>query len=174
MNIPILTPIKFYATLVAFGLLLAVISTQTLRLTFSERRVAELKMVAAQEGERQANAVALAVQAERELETQRRAAQDKVIHDAETQAAKNLVDATAARIERDGMRHQLTAYVAASRQTRSDSAAPITSTSTRNPLDLLSELFSRADDRAGDLAIYADDLRTRLVACERSYDALTP
>ena len=40
------------------------------------------------------------------------------------------------------------------------------------PLDLLAELLSRANDRAGELAAIADRARVAGLACEASYDAL--
>ncbi len=41
-----------------------------------------------------------------------------------------------------------------------------------DPLDLLAQLFSRADDRAGELAAIADRARVAGLACERAYEAL--
>jgi len=43
-----------------------------------------------------------------------------------------------------------------------------------DPLDLLAELYSRADDEAGVLAGYADELRIRGASCERISDRLQP
>ncbi|MFS1292002.1 DUF2514 family protein [Pseudomonas piscis] len=37
---------------------------------------------------------------------------------------------------------------------------------------VLAELFKRADERAGDLAAYADQSRGRGVTCEQAYDAI--
>lgn len=172
MNIPVLTPVRFYATLAVLGALLTAIGLQTVRLAEAHEKVDKLETAAAKEGERQALAVATAVQAERNEEDRRRAAQQKVIDNAEAQHQKDLGSLVALSHERDLRVRDLAAYVAAHRQTSSN---PLVAGSSQpasvDPVDLLAGLYGRADDAAGVLAEYADELHRRLVACVGAYHA---
>lgn len=73
----------------------------------------------------------------------------------------------------DGLRKQLGQYVAAARHSTTASGGSTTVGGT-DPLDLLSGLLSRTDQAAGELAQYADAAHIAGLACQRSYDALTP
>ncbi|VWC27090.1 gp23 [Burkholderia lata] len=53
------------------------------------------------------------------------------------------------------------------------SAAPAGSPAAGDTLDLLADVLGRADQRAGDLAEYADRAGMAGQQCERDYDALT-
>lgn len=53
-------------------------------------------------------------------------------------------------------------------------AEPVTRQPGDDPIGLLADVLGRADQRAGELAEYADRLRIAGIACERSYDSLTP
>lgn len=57
---------------------------------------------------------------------------------------------------------------------RSANPAPIAAgEATSDPIGVLAVVLSRADDRAGILAAYADAARTAGQACERAYDSLS-
>ncbi|WP_175040016.1 DUF2514 family protein [Burkholderia contaminans] len=78
------------------------------------------------------------------------------------------VDAAAAASAADGLRKQFARYAERAR----DRAAATGSPTTGDALDLLAELFGRADERAGELAKIADERGIAGQQCERSYDAL--
>lgn len=69
------------------------------------------------------------------------------------------------------LRKQLAQYTAAARHSASTSGGAPAVGGT-DPLDLLSGLFSRTDQAAGELAKFADDAHIAGIACERSYDAV--
>ncbi|WP_349606614.1 DUF2514 family protein [Cupriavidus sp. DF5525] len=69
------------------------------------------------------------------------------------------------------MRERVAELVAASR--RADNPAPaIGGQAAGDPLDVLALMFSRLDQRAGELAEYADRAHIAGQACEWSYDSL--
>ncbi len=114
-----------------------------------------------------------AVDDARAEEQRRTNEQSKVAQDATKQAEQDRRD----RIAADGVSERLRARVAellaagrpASNPATSGGSAPAGTTDT-----LLAELFRRADQRAGSLAADLDAARNAGLACERSYDALTP
>ncbi|WP_333985161.1 DUF2514 family protein [Burkholderia orbicola] len=77
-------------------------------------------------------------------------------------------DAAAADGAADGLRKQVAALVGDVRR----AGASAGSSATGDPLDLLADLFGRADERAGELAKIADERGIAGQQCERSYDAL--
>ena len=79
--------------------------------------------------------------------------------------------ARASDVVADGLRKQLSQYVAAARHSAASSGGTPAGGGA-DPLDLLAGLFSRADQAAGDLAKFADTAHIAGLACERSYDAL--
>lgn len=89
----------------------------------------------------------------------------KRIDDARASAAR-------ARTERDGLRADLNRYRAAARAAAHPGAADA-GPAAGDAVDLLAELFTRADDAAGELAQAADLARAAGTTCERAYDALT-
>lgn len=131
----------------------------------------EAKEAAAMAAAAQATAsAAIAAQ----TETARRvAAQEGITHDAQVQAAVATADAASAAHARDALRVQLDAYVSASRGPRDPGSAAL-SAPTGDPIGVLADVLGRADDRAGRLAVIADQSRVAGRACERAYDALTP
>jgi len=134
------------------------------------------------QGDRQAELQAASDAAYRASENYRLAEQawaqklNEVTADAETQrqavalaaARAAAADATAGRL-----RDQLDAYIAAVRRRAAEDPAIVgVGTTTGTALDLLADLFRRADARAGELARFADTARIAGTACERSYDSL--
>lgn len=89
----------------------------------------------------------------------------KRIDDARAAAAR-------ARAERDGLRADINSYRAAARAATHPGAADA-GPAAADAVDLLAELFTRADDAAGELAQAADLARAAGATCERAYDALT-
>lgn len=107
------------------------------------------------------------------LEEQRRTAAQTEIANAATkeiEAARN--DARSAGVAADRLRQRVAELVAANRAA-GNPAAPDGSHAAGDPLDVLTDVLSRADARAGELAEYADRARVAGLACERSYRALS-
>jgi len=105
-------------------------------------------------------------------ETRRQAEKQEVIDHARqetaaAQAAAHDADAAAA-----SLRSRLATYVTAVRKATSNPSAASGSETTSDPLGVLADVLSRADQRAGVLAAYADSARIAGQACERSYDGL--
>jgi hypothetical protein len=69
------------------------------------------------------------------------------------------------------LQQQLAAYRAAVRAASAAPAAAEGGPPTADPLDLLADLFGRADTRAGDLARIADERGAAGTICERHADA---
>lgn len=106
------------------------------------------------------------------IEEQRRIdAQTKVIQDAQIKTQQAAADAARADSERDRLRQQVSAYAKASRAAKDTSTAN-GSTDAADPIGVLADLFGLADERAGKLASYADQLRTAGEACQASYNSL--
>ena len=153
---------------IALGVLLAV---QTVRLANAERdhaRAVGVFNAAAAAAERKAREQSETYRAK---EQELRDAHDKI--ERETQAALAAATAGADRAVAAGqrLRRELADYLTAHRE-RATAAAAANQCAPDGPaLDLLAELFRRADQRAGELAAIADTARARGNACERAYDA---
>lgn len=118
-----------------------------------------------------------AAQAEEFRKAERRAALQKEADDQQTAALNRALTAAAdARLSRDGLLLDLQRFVAAAGRPAGSHPAPAAGSAGEpgaDPLDLLANLFSRADAGAGELASYADRLRVAGERCERAHDALT-
>lgn len=153
---------------IALGVLLAV---QTVRLANAERDHARAVGVfneVAAAAERKAREQSETYRAK---EQELRNAHDKI--ERETQATLAAATAGADRAVAAGqrLRRELADYLTAHRE-RATAAAAANQCAPDGPaLDLLAELFRRADQRAGELAAIADTARARGNACERAYDA---
>ena len=130
----------------------------------ARQELAEYRATAAESGR-------LAERAQRNQEQTWRTRVDGVIQDGQKQLAAAQADAATAADAARGLQNQLAAYRAA---VRAASAAPIAAqggTPAADPLDLLSDLFGRADSRAGDLARIADERGAAGSICEGQADA---
>lgn len=107
-------------------------------------------------------------------EEQRRQGEiDAIKKRAEGQVADAIADAERARTASDGLHDEaakLAARLAASERACRAAIANRGATNTTGG-ELLAELFSRADQRAGELAAIADQARIRGLTCEAAYDA---
>ncbi|MBR8234265.1 MULTISPECIES: DUF2514 family protein [Burkholderia] len=109
------------------------------------------------------------LRAERDEFGRRLVAQQGIANDAAKERDKARADAVAAGGAADGLRKQVAALIADARRAGAATGSPATG----GALDLLADLFGRADQRAGELAEYADRARIAGQQCERDYDALT-
>ncbi|WP_321849688.1 DUF2514 family protein [Burkholderia diffusa] len=111
-----------------------------------------------------------AVDTARAEEQRRTAAQSEIAKDANQQRTAALADAFAARAAAGSLQQRVDQLVAAARHPAATTGSPAAG----DALDLLADVLSRIDQRAGDLAEYADRARIAGQQCERDYDALTP
>lgn len=88
------------------------------------------------------------------------------------QAAADAIAANAATAQLLARANRLVAAYRAAAHSTAGVNGP--SQSGADPLDVLVDVLSRSDRASGELAAYADKLRTAGLQCERDYDALTP
>ena len=158
------------AMTVAFGVLGATFVAQR-EITSSVRHELEV------ERDKYQAAVNAAKQAEldeqkrqRALEQQAQAAIEGVANDAQKRIDAARADARRAGAAADGLRRQLATYLTAARAGSANASAAAAGPPATGALDLLADLFQRADGRAGELAAFADASHAAGAACERAYD----
>ncbi|MGU7780544.1 DUF2514 family protein [Burkholderia sp. PU8-34] len=110
-----------------------------------------------------------AVMAARTDEQRRTAAQSEIANDANQLRTAALGDAFAARAAAGSLQQRVDELVVAARHPAATAGSPATG----DALVLLADVLGRADDRAGELAEYADRARIAGQQCQRDYDALT-
>jgi hypothetical protein len=115
---------------------------------------------------------AAAEKAFRVAENKARSAIEKEANDGQAKIDLARADARRADAAAAGLRQQLAHYRrAAARAAARPGAAPA-GPPAADALDLLAQLFGRADDRAGELAAFADLAHAAGRTCERAYDAI--
>lgn len=134
-------------------------------------RIEQLQAAQAKQREGQATALAAALEAARAEEQRRSAEQRGIANAAAKERDQALADARAAGAVAEQLRVRA-AQLAAAARAAGNSASSGGSSAAGDPLDVLTDVLSRADARAGELAAYADRARIAGLACERSYDAL--
>ena len=117
----------------------------------------------------QAQAIAAAVTKARNEEKDRITKLEGVANEARTKLEAAHDDAAAARNAAVSLRKQLADYRA---RVRSNPSATGGGTPAEDPLFLLSVVLTRADDRAGELAEFADRAHIAGRTCEAAYDSL--
>ena len=95
-------------------------------------------------------------------------AQEEIATDASKERDQAVADAAAADGAADGLRKQVAELVERAKH----STFVAGGSATGDALDLLADMFGRADARAGELASIADKRGIAGRQCERSYDAL--
>lgn len=111
----------------------------------------------------------------REEENRRQREADENRNQAVQQISAAKADADNARADADGL-HDKAEKLARRLAERERSCNSITSGGSKTNAGgaaVLSELFRRADERAGELAAALDDARIRGMSCESAYDSLT-
>ncbi|MCA8331654.1 DUF2514 family protein [Burkholderia cepacia] len=108
------------------------------------------------------------LRAERDEFGRRLVAQQEIATDAAKERDQARADAAVADGVADGLRRHVAALVADAQRAGAAAGSPATG----DALDLLADLFGRADERAGELAKIADERGIAGQQCERSYDAL--
>ena len=117
----------------------------------------------------QAQAVTDAVTTAREEEQRRIKNLEVIADDTRSKLDAANADAVASRTAAAGLRKQLADY---RQRARCNPAATGGGTPAEDPLYLLSDLLSRADERAGELAEFADRAHIAGTSCEAAYDSV--
>ena len=117
----------------------------------------------------QSDALSLAQSKARAAETRMQTMIDEVQADAELEREKLQADIAAAAGAADSLRTQLAERT---RRVAADTCPAGSGQAAISTLVLYSELLDRADQRAGDLAGYADAARQAGLACERAWEGL--
>ena len=133
----------------------------------ARKDLAELRATQAESGR-------LAERAARNTEQTWRSRVDGVIQDGQKQLTAARADAANAVAAARELHSQLAAYRAAIRAATAAPAAAAGGPPASDPLDLLADLFGRADARAGELASIADERGAAGTICERYADATAP
>lgn len=100
---------------------------------------------------------------------------DKAVQDGQRTIDQLTADAATARVAADGLRgtaDKLAARLAASQAGGNSCTAAASQAATRAVL-VLADVLNRADQRAGDLAGFADQSYARGVTCERSFSVIS-
>lgn len=100
---------------------------------------------------------------------------NKVVQDGQRTIDQLTADAAVERASRNGVQLQadkLAARIAAS-QAGGYSCTAATSAAATRAIMVFADVFKRADERAGDLAGYAQDSHSRGVTCQQAYGALS-
>lgn len=121
-----------------------------------------------------AKALAANEAAERAKEQARQLSINKAIQDGQRTIDQATADAAAARASADSLRGAADALAArlAASQAGGNSCTAAASKAAANAALVLADLLKRSDERAGNLADYADQSRVRGVTCEQAYDSL--
>ncbi|SEQ29554.1 Protein of unknown function [Pseudomonas sp. NFACC02] len=121
----------------------------------------------------QAKGLAAATTANRAEEQRRQAAVNQVGNDARQQQAAAIVDASGADAAGERVRDQAGKLAAGASCATVNSGTARRSASATRAAMVLSDLFQRADKRAGELARAYDAARIAGLACEKAYQALS-
>ncbi|MCI3945563.1 hypothetical protein K0038_02605 [Pseudomonas syringae] len=121
----------------------------------------------------QAEAVATTTAEYRTEEQRRQKAANQVANDARQNQTAALTDAAVADAAGDRLRVEAGKLAATASCVPGDTGAAERGKNATRAAMVLSDLLSRADARAGDLARHADRLTVSLQACEAVFDALT-
>ena len=167
-------PLLAAAGVATVGLAVA-LAAQTMRLADARTELARAQADHAQQVTAWQEAVARAEAHARHVEQQRAAEMEEIARDAQTRIDRARRDAAAA----DDVARKLRAHIAllvmpapsGGAPARDPAAAPA-GTPAAGPGLMLAQLFRGADDRASELARWADQAHAAGIACERAYDAL--
>lgn len=110
---------------------------------------------------------------QRDEEQRRLSAITEVQTNARKAIDQAVADAAAADAAAAGLREQAKRLAARARTACSHPGTTAGSPPATGPADVLADVLSRADARAGELAAVADRARVAGLACERAYDALS-
>lgn len=169
---PVLDRFKTASLQVLVLALATTAAVQTWRLQGAQLEAAEARTQQATqqaEGERLAR---VASETNRQLERQYRDQVSEIETRAQADLAQSRVAVGRARDAGQRLQRELAGYVERNRRACADSTSLGNGSAKLGNADLLAELFTRADARAGELAAIADEARIRGLACEAEYQAV--
>lgn len=152
--------------------LLGLLAFQQVRVSDAKADAAEARAALSADRQKHADDARAETDRQRKIEADRQAENERIKDEARNQVASAEADARRAADGADGLRREVARLLAARRAAGANPAPAAGSPTGSDPLDLLADLFGRADDRAGALAEIADRSRIAGSACERRYDAL--
>lgn len=159
----IVTLLLRYWWAVVIAMLVAMLGVQQVRLSNARSEFNSYRLEMADAQRKQAEMA-------RQEDARRQQAVDAEAERARIENAALQADLARADGARDGLQRDLAAF-----KSRAARACPANGGKAQpgvRALDLLAELYGRADQEAGELAQYADKLRSAGGGCERSYNAL--
>lgn len=158
--------------LLVIAVLLVLVGLQQVRVSRAQADASAARAALAGDRATYARAAATAEKAARAEESRRETEKLEIIRHAQEQTA--VADAAARDAGRAaaGLRQQVAALIAAGHRAAGDPGLAARSPPTANALDLLADVLSLADDRAGSLAAEADRRGIAGAACEQAYDSL--
>lgn len=169
----LLDKLKAYGAIATALVLGGLLVVQTMRLHTAQLDAANTRTKNAQTLQHIADLTAKALVAVRAREAQWAADQERNARETATQIAAANADAASARRASDGLRQRIDSLVAAARRAAANPGPASAVEAAGDPVGVLADVLSRADERAGVLAAYADAARIAGQSCERDYDALT-
>lgn len=147
------------------------VALQTYRLALVQRDLEAAHKTHAEHLQADAQALAAAQERARAEEQRRRREHEQIAQQTAERIRQAQADAARAAAAAGRLRTHV-ATLAAACGASADPAVAGSSETAAGPGLLLADLFSRADDRAGELARFADSAHAAGVACERAYEAL--
>ena len=146
---------------------------QTWRLHGAQLEVAEVRTQQARQQAENERLARVASETNRQLERQYRDQVSEIETRAQADLAQSSLAVDRARDAGQRLQRELAVYVERQRASASTAAAAGQCQADAAPaVDLLAELFRRADQRAGELAAVADEARIRGLACEATYQTV--
>jgi len=161
-------------SLLAIALLLAAVGFQEVRVNRAHTQTAEVRETLAAERVTYAQAAASAQLAARVEESRRETEKQESIRHAQEQIALAESNAAGARNAADGLRKQVAALVASSRRSPSNPGTTPRGPAAESALDLLVNVLDRHSQELVAVGEFADRSRIAGLACEKSYESLTP
>lgn len=152
--------------------LVALLGVQEVRVSRAKTEASEARAALASDRATYAQAAATQEKAARAEESRREAEKTKVIEDARTQTATAEAAARDAAGAAAGLRKQVASLIASRRASPANPGTAAGSSPAPDAIELLADVLGRVDDRAGELAAYADSSRIAGEACTRAYQSL--
>ena len=168
----ILDKLKAYGAIAVALVLGALLLVQTSRLHTAQLSEAKTKTEQAAVLKNIAELTAKAVQAQQHQTNLWNQLQEENANETLKKINAANVDRDTAKHAADRLQNRINSLVTEARRASKDSGIGDSVTSTKDPIGVLAELFTRAVARARFLAHYADTARIAGQSCERDYEAL--
>ena len=168
----ILDKLKAYGAIVLALVLGVLLLVQTNKLHNSEMSLAQAKVEHAKTLKDIAELTAKAAQAVQHQSDLWAVAQEKNVNETLEKLSRANTDRNNAVLTSTRLQERVSALVSEARRASQNPSIKSSVEATEDPIGVLAELRSRADERAGILAEYGDKARIAGESCERDYNAL--